>query len=214
MNKVPNNKAWWLVLPVLLLVAFNAVIPLMTVVNYSVQETFGDNRFFFEGVKWYDDVVNSGRFHEALKRQLLFTGIVLALLSSYMFTRAIPLYFVGTLVTKSVMLDLGPVLTGMALAGVYPVAMKVLAGWFRRGRGLAIGIMIGALTLGSALPYLFRALGTGDKTLPILYRNVYGWYVRLDRGTYDIRDEGRAALAAYPDLVAWWEAKVERAEAG
>ncbi len=47
----------------------------------------------------------------------VFTGIVLALLSSYMFTRAIPLYFVGTLVTKSIMLELGPVLTGMALAG-------------------------------------------------------------------------------------------------
>lgn len=47
----------------------------------------------------------------------VFTGIVLALLSSYMFTRAIPLYFVGTLVAKAVMLELGPVLTGMALAG-------------------------------------------------------------------------------------------------
>lgn len=47
----------------------------------------------------------------------IFTGMVLALLSSYMFTRAIPLYFVGTLVSKAVMLELGPVLTGMALAG-------------------------------------------------------------------------------------------------
>ena len=74
-----NQRAWWLVLPVLLLVAFNAVIPLMTVVNYSVQETFGNNQFFFEGVKWYSDVVNSSRFHESLKRQLLFTGLVLAI---------------------------------------------------------------------------------------------------------------------------------------
>lgn len=47
----------------------------------------------------------------------VFTGIVLALLSSYMFTRAIPLYFVGTLVAKAIMMELGPVLTGMALAG-------------------------------------------------------------------------------------------------
>jgi len=77
--KPVNQRAWWLVLPVLLLVAFNAVIPLMTVVNYSVQETFGDNKFFFEGVKWYSDVVNSSRFHESLKRQLLFTGLVLAI---------------------------------------------------------------------------------------------------------------------------------------
>ena len=40
MNKVQNNKAWWLVLPVFLLVAFSAVIPMMTVVNYSVQDIF------------------------------------------------------------------------------------------------------------------------------------------------------------------------------
>jgi len=78
-GKTPNQKAWWLVLPVVVLVAFNAVIPLMTVVNYSVQETFGDNQFFFEGVKWFDDIVHSSRFHDALKRQLLFTGIVLAI---------------------------------------------------------------------------------------------------------------------------------------
>ena len=40
MSKVENNKAWWLVLPVFLLVAFSAIIPLMTVVNYSVQDIF------------------------------------------------------------------------------------------------------------------------------------------------------------------------------
>ncbi len=42
MNKTVNQKAWFLVLPVIVLVAFNAIIPLMTVVNYSLQETFGD----------------------------------------------------------------------------------------------------------------------------------------------------------------------------
>lgn len=61
------------------LVAFNAVIPLMTVVNYSVQETFGDNQFFFEGVTWFEQILHSSRFHEALQRQLLFTAIVLAI---------------------------------------------------------------------------------------------------------------------------------------
>jgi len=77
--KTPNQKAWWLVLPVVALVAFNAVIPLMTVVNYSVQETFGNNQFFFEGVKWFEDVLKSPRFHESLRRQLVFTGIILAI---------------------------------------------------------------------------------------------------------------------------------------
>lgn len=78
-TRTPNQKAWWLVLPVVLLVAFNAVIPLMTVVNYSVQETFGENVFFFEGVKWFDQIVNSSRFRESLQRQLLFTAIILAI---------------------------------------------------------------------------------------------------------------------------------------
>jgi glycerol transport system permease protein len=77
--RVPNPKAWWLVLPVVLLVAFNAVIPLMAVVNYSVQETFGNNQFFFEGVRWFEQVMQSPRFREALQRQLLFTGLVLAI---------------------------------------------------------------------------------------------------------------------------------------
>ena len=49
MNKVPNNKAWWLVLPVFLLVAFSAVVPMMTVVNYSVQDIFDQSNRYFVG---------------------------------------------------------------------------------------------------------------------------------------------------------------------
>lgn len=51
------------------------------------------------------------------------------------------------------------VLTGAGVAAVYPVGMKVLAGWFRRQRGLAVGALTGAITLGSALPYLLQAAG-------------------------------------------------------
>ena len=79
MNKTINNKAWWLVVPVLLLVAFNAFIPLMTVVNYAFQETFGDNVFFWEGTTWFEQVLRSDRFHDAFIRQLLFTGMILAI---------------------------------------------------------------------------------------------------------------------------------------
>src|SRR6266852_929735 len=50
--------------------------------------------------------------------------------------------------------------TGFFLAGVYPVGMKIIAGWFQRGRGLALGIMIGALTVGSAVPHAINALGS------------------------------------------------------
>jgi len=48
--------------------------------------------------------------------------------------------------------------TGFFLAGVYPPAMKMIATWFRSARGLAIGTLIGALTVGKALPYLIRAV--------------------------------------------------------
>src|SRR6185503_13250574 len=47
-------------------------------------------------------------------------------------------------------------LTGAALAGVYPPGMKIAAGWWREGRGMAIGVLVGALTLGSASPNLVR----------------------------------------------------------
>ena len=79
MNKTTNPRAWLFVIPVVGLVAFNALIPLMTVVNYSVQETFGDNVFFWEGVKWFEQVLNSDRFHDAFLRQLAFTGMILAI---------------------------------------------------------------------------------------------------------------------------------------
>ena len=79
MNKTVNPKAWWFVVPVLVLVAFNAFIPLMTVVNYAFQETFGDNVFFWEGTTWFEQVLRSDRFHAALGRQLLFTGMILAI---------------------------------------------------------------------------------------------------------------------------------------
>ncbi|WP_440981230.1 carbohydrate ABC transporter permease [Shinella sumterensis] len=79
MNKTWNNKAWFMVLPVLLLVAFSAVIPLMTVVNYSVQDTFGNNQFFWNGVGWFSDVMASDRFWQALGRNLLFSVIILAI---------------------------------------------------------------------------------------------------------------------------------------
>ncbi|HEX9819535.1 MAG TPA: MFS transporter [Methylomirabilota bacterium] len=48
--------------------------------------------------------------------------------------------------------------TGLAMAGAYPPAMKIMATWFREGRGLAIGILVGALTVGSATPHLIRGL--------------------------------------------------------
>ncbi|MDC1399156.1 sugar ABC transporter permease [Yoonia sp.] len=77
MNKTVNQKAWFLILPVLVLVAFSAVIPLMTVVNYSVQDTFGNNQFFWAGLEWFETMLASDRMWDALGRQIAFSTIIL-----------------------------------------------------------------------------------------------------------------------------------------
>ena len=79
MNKVPNNRAWWLVLPVFILVAFSALIPLMTVVNYSVQDIFGPGNAYYVGTEWFKEVLADERLRESLLRQFLFSGAVLAI---------------------------------------------------------------------------------------------------------------------------------------
>ena len=79
MEKTVNQKAWFLVLPVLILVAFSAVIPLMTVVNYSVQDTFGNNAFFWAGFEWFQELLDSERMWNALGRQAVFSAIILAI---------------------------------------------------------------------------------------------------------------------------------------
>src|SRR5260221_2381462 len=60
-------------------------------------------------------------------------------------------------------------LTGMFLAGVYPPAMKILASWFRHGRGLGLGVLVGALTLGKAAPYLVNGLGSQDWRYNVMF---------------------------------------------
>ena len=79
MDKPVNQKAWLLVLPVLVLVSFSAIIPLMTVVNYSVQDTFGQNQFFWSGLTWFSDMLASDRMWDALARQVAFSLIILAI---------------------------------------------------------------------------------------------------------------------------------------
>jgi MFS family permease len=73
--------------------------------------------------------------------------------------------------------------TGVSLAAVYPVGMKIMATWTREDRGLGLGLLVGALTLGSAAPHLLRALGGIGSWEPVLY--------------------GTSALAALGGLVAW-----------
>ena len=77
MDKIPDNRAWWLVLPVFLLVAFSALIPLMTVVNYSVQDIFGPGQAYYVGTEWFKEVLADERLQDSLIRQFVFSGFVL-----------------------------------------------------------------------------------------------------------------------------------------
>lgn len=77
--KTYNNKAWLLVLPVVLCVAFSAIVPLMTVVNYSVQDILGPDQKVFVGTEWFKLVMRDPELHEALGRQILFSAAVLAI---------------------------------------------------------------------------------------------------------------------------------------
>ena len=77
MDKWEDNKAWFLVLPVFVIVAFSAIIPLMTVVNYSVQDIFGPGQRVFVGTEWFREILADKRLHDALWRQFLFSGLVL-----------------------------------------------------------------------------------------------------------------------------------------
>ncbi len=60
-------------------------------------------------------------------------------------------------------------MTGAALSGVYPPVVKLIATWFQKGRGIAMGIMIGALTVGSATPHLFRALAAEANWMVVIW---------------------------------------------
>ena len=72
-----DNRAWLAVVPVLVLVAFSAVLPLMTVVNYSVQDIFDTNNRIFVGLEWYREILRDPALGGALVRQLLFSASVL-----------------------------------------------------------------------------------------------------------------------------------------
>ena len=153
MNKQINQKAWFLVAPVVLLVAFNAVIPLMTVVNYSVQETFGDNIFTWAGVQWFEQILHSDRFHDALLRQILFTllilfievplGLIVALcmprkgpwVSVCLVTMALPLLIpwnvVGAMWNILALPDIGLMGKGLNALGIeFNYTRQPVAAWF------------------------------------------------------------------------------------
>ena len=115
------------------------------------------------------------------------------------------------------------VLTGAALAGVYPSGLKVMAGWFASGRGMALGVLVGALTVGSAGPHLIRGLGfdwqgvvLGASALTLVGVAIMAWGVgdgphETSTGRFSLGMVGRILgnrgwrLATYGYLGHMWE---------
>jgi len=75
--KPVNQKAWLLILPVVVCVAFSAILPLMTVVSYSVQDIISPERRVFVGTEWFKMVMRDGELHDELLRQITFSIAVL-----------------------------------------------------------------------------------------------------------------------------------------
>ncbi|UTW14370.1 carbohydrate ABC transporter permease [Marinobacterium rhizophilum] len=163
MIKTDNNKAWWLVLPVFLLVAFSAVIPLMTVVNYSVQDIFDQNNAYFVGVDWYREVLRDPRLHDSLLRQFLYSFSVLVI--------EIPLGIAVALMmpTRGRMASLCLILLAIPLLIPWNVVGTI---WQIFGRA-DIGLFGWALNaLGIDYNY---ASNTGDAWATVLLMDVWHW---------------------------------------
>jgi len=145
MTKTLNNKAWFLVLPVFLIVAFSAVLPLMTVVNYSVQDTFGNNQFFWNGVGWFQELLDpstdlGGRFFDALWRTLLFSAIILVIQVPLGILVALSMPREGWTVALSLVLMALPLLIPWNVVGtiwqVFARGDIGLLGWFVNSLGI------------------------------------------------------------------------------
>lgn len=156
--KPRDDRAWLLVLPVFAVVLFSAVLPLMTVVNYSVQDSFGNNQFFWNGMGWFRELLDpaselGGRFLAALGRNLVFSAVILLIevplgilvalcmprggwqLAVTMVVMALPLLVpwnvVGTIWQVFARADIG--LFGAAVNGLgidYNYAGNATAAWF------------------------------------------------------------------------------------
>lgn len=162
-EKPLNHRAWWLVLPVVVCVAFSAILPLMTVVNYSVQDIISPERRVFVGTEWFADVMRDSDLHAALWNQIKFSLAVLLV--------EIPL---GILLALSM-----PARGWKASATLVIVALSLLIPWNVVG---TIWQIFGRADIG-LLGYTLQALGidydyTGNALhawLTVLLMDVWHW---------------------------------------
>jgi glycerol transport system permease protein len=148
MNDKPiYQRAWFFVLPVLVFVLFSSLIPMMTVVNYSVQDSMGQNNFFWNGAGWFQGLFDpttdiGGRFAGALVRNLFFSLVVLLI--------EIPLGIAVALCIPRHGWQVGAVLVAIALPMLIPwnVVGTIWQIFARQDIGL-----LGAALNGLGIPY-------------------------------------------------------------
>lgn len=162
-NKPVNQRAWFLILPVIICVAFSAILPLMTVVNYSVQDIIDPERRVFVGVEWFASVLRDEELHSALWRQITFSLAVLLV--------EIPL---GILLALSM-----PAQGWKASAVLVVVALSLLIPWNVVGTiwqiyGRADIGLLGAALNGLGLDYSYTGNAT-DAWLTVLVMDVWHW---------------------------------------
>jgi glycerol transport system permease protein len=163
MIKPTHNRAWFLVLPVMVIVAFSAVVPLMTVVNYSVQDILGPEQRVFVGNEWYRQVLRDPELHGALLRQLTFSTVVLFI--------EVPL---------GVLLALGLPKQGLwASASLVVLALPLLIPWNVVGTIWQIFArsdigLLGVAVNGLSIPYNYTSHAV-DAWLTVLVMDVWHW---------------------------------------
>jgi glycerol transport system permease protein len=163
MDKPTNHRAWLLVLPVVVVVAFSAVIPLMTVVNYSVQDILGPSMHVFVGREWFRKVLTDPELHGALGRQLVFSFSVLAI--------EVPLGLaLARLMPKQ---GLAASLALVALALPLLIPWNVVGTIWQIFARSDIGLL-GALVNALGVPYNYTARAT-DAWLTVLVMDVWHW---------------------------------------
>ncbi|MEU8364417.1 sugar ABC transporter permease [Nonomuraea sp. NPDC048882] len=162
--KRKDNRAWWLVLPVVVSVAFTAVIPLMTVVNFSVQDVFSPVDRVFVGLEWFRSISRDPEVRAALVRTLLFSAQVLLLEIPLGVALAVVMPRRGVWVSVALVLVALPLLIPWNVVGTI---------WQIFARG---DIGLGGWTINNVLGVNFNyTLDSTDAWITVLLMDVWHW---------------------------------------
>jgi len=180
-TKTVNQRAWFMVIPVIICVAFSAILPLMTVVNYSVQDIISPERRVFVGTEWFVSVMRDSELHSALFRQFIFSFSVLLI--------EIP---IGILLALSL-----PAKGWRASACLVIIALSLLIPWNVVGTiwqifGRSDIGLLGALLKSAGVNYNYTG-NSLDAWLTVLVMDVWHW-------TPLVGLLGYAGLQSIPDV--------------